>query len=75
MGGTEVLKAVKLSYPKIKIIMVTAVGDNKIAEKCLRQGAFDYLLKPIDLDELEEKVRSACAPPSQCHESGQPVDD
>lgn len=70
MDGMEVLKAVKLSYPKIKTIMVTAVGDNKIAEQCLRRGAFDYLLKPIDLDELDRKVRSACAPLCQRHKNG-----
>ena len=58
MDGLETLKSIKLSHPDMKIIMVSASGTVNKTEQCLKEGALDYILKPIDLDELEDKIES-----------------
>lgn len=58
MDGLEALKLIKLSYPDMKVIIVSASGTIKKTEECLKEGAIDYILKPIDLDELENKIES-----------------
>ncbi|MCK9210109.1 MAG: sigma-54 dependent transcriptional regulator [Ignavibacteriaceae bacterium] len=51
--GIEVLEAVKIINPEISFVMVTAFGTVENAVKAMRLGAYDYLAKPIDLDELD----------------------
>lgn len=52
--GLEVLKKIKAVNPDTGVIMVTAVSETEIAERCMEQGAFDYMTKPICLEYLEE---------------------
>ena len=59
MGGEQALKKIKSSLPNTQIIMLTAIGSNAIAEKCLKEGAFRYIMKPVDLDILEDAINSA----------------
>jgi len=59
MDGEELLREIQSSNPDIKTIMVTAYGTVQGAVSCLKSGAFDYLLKPLDLDEVEHVVRKA----------------
>ena len=56
MGGLELLKHVKSRYPRLTVIMMTAVCDREIARRALELGAFDYLIKPMDLDALEGSI-------------------
>lgn len=56
MGGIDTLKEIKAIAPKTGIIMVTAVAEEKIAKTLLEQGAFDYILKPFDLEYLESVI-------------------
>jgi len=63
MDGLKTLTSIKSSYPDMKVIMISASGTTRIAEKCLEEGAFDYILKPIDLQELQNKLASALATP------------
>jgi len=51
--GIEVLAEIKAINPEISFVMVTAFGTVENAVKAMRLGAFDYLAKPIDLDELD----------------------
>jgi two-component system NtrC family response regulator len=51
--GLEVLKEIKKINPEVSFIMITAHGTVENAVKAMRLGAFDYISKPIDLDELE----------------------
>ena len=51
--GIDVLEAVKIINPEISFVMVTAYGTVENAVKAMRLGAYDYLAKPIDLDELD----------------------
>lgn len=61
MDGIEVLKIFKKMVPKMAVIMLTGHGSEKEAQRGMEHGAFDYLTKPCDLDELMEKIRAAHA--------------
>jgi len=52
MSGLEVLKEVKKIAPRTQFILMTAFGDTDTAIETLREGALDYIKKPIDLDVL-----------------------
>ncbi len=53
-SGLEVLKEIKQYDKKIGVIMVTAVTDEAVGRNALDLGAFDYIIKPFDLDYLEK---------------------
>jgi two-component system NtrC family response regulator len=59
MNGLEVVKNVKNLNPEIPIVVITAFSDTKDAVQVMKEGAFDYLSKPVDLDELELVVSKA----------------
>lgn len=52
MSGLEVLKEAKKIQPELDVLMVTAYGTVESAVEAMKKGAFDYLTKPIDLEEL-----------------------
>jgi DNA-binding NtrC family response regulator len=56
MSGVEVLEEMKKRSPSIKVIMLTGYPTIETARECLRLGAGEYCVKPIDKDELEDKV-------------------
>jgi len=58
-SGVELLPEIKELYPDTAVIMVTALDDSRLAIKCMRQGAYDYITKPFDLDELTLSVGRA----------------
>jgi DNA-binding response OmpR family regulator len=53
MDGLEVLKRIREADREVGVIMLTGVLDRDIGSQSLRDGAFDYLIKPIDLQYLE----------------------
>ena len=53
MDGMEVLEKIREIDREIGVIMLTAVNDREIGRQSLQRGAFDYLVKPIDLKYLE----------------------
>jgi len=57
MNGLEVLQKVKEINPEIQVILMTAYGTVEDAVEAMKNGAWDYLSKPVDLDELELKLR------------------
>jgi DNA-binding response OmpR family regulator len=59
MDGIEVLKVFKKMVPKMAVIMLTGHGSESAAREGLEYGAFDYLMKPCELDELLAKIRQA----------------
>ena len=59
MSGLDVVKAVKQFNPETPVVVVTAFSDTKDAVQVMKEGAFDYLSKPVDLDELEILVKKA----------------
>lgn len=52
MSGLEVLKKVKESDPDVSVVMITAYGSIPSAIEAMKNGAYEYLLKPFDPDEL-----------------------
>ena len=60
MDGIEVLRVFKKMVPDLPVIMLTGHGTEKAAREGLDLGAFDYLTKPCDLEELVKKIRAAC---------------
>ena len=59
MDGIETLKQIKARYPVVEVILLTGHGAVDTAVKGLKSGAFDYLLKPADFDELTVKMEAA----------------
>ncbi len=52
MNGLELLSRIREQYPEALMILMTAFGTEKIAVTAMKQGAFDYLAKPFEMDEL-----------------------
>lgn len=59
MDGIEVLKILKKMAPETSVIMLTGHGSEEAAKDGIRAGAYDYLMKPCELNELIEKIRQA----------------
>lgn len=51
-NGLEILKILQQKFYHIPVIMITAYADVKIAVEAMKSGAFDFLLKPIEIDQL-----------------------
>lgn len=78
MSGIETLRRVRQKHPTLPVLLVTAFADIRSAVAAMRDGAVNYLAKPIDLDELIATVRLATerrgvAPLSSKTESTLPV--
>jgi DNA-binding response OmpR family regulator len=56
MNGIEVLQRIREIDPEMGVIMVTAVNEEEMGRKALELGAFDYIVKPLDLKYLERSV-------------------
>ncbi len=52
MTGVELLERIRNSSPTTECIMVTAADEAGLAVSCIKKGAFDYLIKPLHMDEL-----------------------
>lgn len=59
MDGIEVLKIFKKMYPQMEVIMLTGHGSEMAAREGLEFGAFDYLTKPCELQDLLQKIQEA----------------
>ena len=59
MSGMELLGIVRQRFPDIAVLMVTGVDDRKVGIQALRLGAFGYLIKPFDVNELAINVANA----------------
>ncbi len=56
VSGTEILKLMSESHPEIPVIVATGLNDVKIAVECMKLGAVDYLLKPVERSRLGASV-------------------
>jgi DNA-binding response OmpR family regulator len=59
LGGMEVLQRIRAKNPDIQVILLTGQGSSKDGIEGMRLGAFDYLVKPLDIEELIKKMREA----------------
>jgi two-component system NtrC family response regulator len=56
-NGLEVLQEIRKNNPETSVVIITAFGTIEDAVKALKEGAYDYLTKPIDLDELDLLIK------------------
>lgn len=59
MDGAAVLRRVKQDHPLVEVIMLTGHASVESAVEGLKLGAYDYLMKPVDIPTLIEKAREA----------------
>ncbi len=59
MDGIEALREIKRRHPLVEVIMLTGHANTEVAVQGMELGAFDYLMKPMDIDELLYKVEDA----------------
>ena len=59
IDGIQALREIKKMYPLIEAIMLTGHASLEVAIEGMELGAFDYLMKPIDIDDLLYKVQDA----------------
>jgi DNA-binding NtrC family response regulator len=59
MDGIEVLKIIKEKKPSVEVIMLTGHGDVQSVEEGMNSGAFDYIIKPVDIGDLILKINQA----------------
>ena len=59
MSGMELLATVRTRHPDLAVLMVTGVDDRKVGIQALRLGAFGYLIKPFDVNELAINAANA----------------
>ncbi|MEW6443508.1 MAG: response regulator [bacterium] len=59
MDGLEVLKKIKEVHPLTEVMILTGHGSVSSGVAALKMGAFDYLMKPCELDDLLDRIRRA----------------
>lgn len=59
MNGLDVLVSIKEHDPAIEVIMLTGHGSGAAGIQAMEKGAFNYIMKPVDLNELLEKIKLA----------------
>lgn len=59
VDGIEVLKVFKRMAPRMEVIMLTGHGSEQAAREGVQFGAFDYLTKPCELEDLIVKIKEA----------------
>ena len=59
MDGIETLREIKKRFPLVEVVMLTGHASMEVAIEGMELGAFDYLMKPADIDELLYKLQDA----------------
>jgi two-component system chemotaxis response regulator CheY len=56
MNGLEMLKNIKQKYDDTRVIMITAYGNDDYRRQANQYGCEDYIIKPIDFDDLRQRI-------------------
>ena len=67
MSGIDVLQNIKSEHPDIEVILLTGHATTASGVEGIKSGAFDYLTKPIELDQLVNKITQARTWRHHCH--------
>ena len=59
ISGIEVLEYIKKNFPQIEVILLTGRGSSREGIEGIRLGAFDFLMKPVKIEDLLPKMREA----------------
>lgn len=65
VDGGELLVRIKEKFPKVPVIIITGYSDMRIATNMMRQGAYDYITKPLFPDEILLTIRTALNHPAK----------
>lgn len=57
--GIELLPEITANYPMVPVVILTAVNELETAVECMKAGAFDYMVKPVESSRLEASIRRA----------------
>lgn len=57
MDGLQLLKTISEEYPKIKVVMLSGYDEFSYAQQAIKYGATDYILKPVNAEELQKLVK------------------
>ena len=57
MDGLQLLGEIKLRHPDLPVMMVTAYGDDERRRRASELGAFEFITKPVDFDQLKVQLR------------------
>jgi len=68
MDGIETLAEIKRKNPLVEVMMLSGHADVESAIEGMKQGAFDYLMKPVDMDQIITKLTEAAAKKRQHEE-------
>ncbi len=60
MDGLSALKIIKQKFPEIQVILMTAFTDTGTAMQAMKEGAFDYIIKPFEINEVRQILKKAC---------------
>lgn len=55
-NGLEALRKIRASWPELPVVMISGQQEEDVAKATLREGAFDYVVKPFNFDYLERTV-------------------
>ena len=58
MDGFEVMRELKKVDPNVKVIMITGSEEKESQSKAKKLGAIDYIIKPLDLEDLHQKIQT-----------------
>jgi DNA-binding NtrC family response regulator len=61
IDGLKLMCEIKREKPDVRIILLTGHGSVADARRGMEEGAVDYLMKPVDIEELMEKIRNAAS--------------
>jgi len=61
LGGLDVIRRLKHDQPHVAVILISGHGSTEDVQEGLRLGAFDYLQKPVDINDLVSIIRRAAA--------------
>ncbi len=61
MDGLETLQRIRAMDRAVRIVMITAAGEEEIGKEALKRGAYDYVTKPLDLGYLELAILTGLA--------------
>jgi len=59
MDGLETLRRLKDGYPEAEVVLITGHATTADGVQGMKDGAFDYLIKPVEIDQLAQKIRQA----------------
>ncbi|HQK20472.1 MAG TPA: response regulator, partial [Polyangiaceae bacterium] len=59
LGGMEVLKLIRMQRPNTQVILITGHASVENGDRRLLEGAFDFIVKPVDIEVLVDKMKEA----------------